>query len=52
MDAFDTAGWVTPAGGHRALKITDRGVSGLLEHFGIDWPPPTSPRPLKADCHG
>jgi DNA-binding transcriptional ArsR family regulator len=52
LDAFDTAGWVTPAGGHRALKITDRGVSGLLEHFGIDWPPPTSPRPLKADCHG
>ena len=52
LDAFDAAGWVTPAPGHRALKITGPGVSGLQEHFGITWPPPTSPRTARGDCHG
>ncbi|HEX6401555.1 MAG TPA: winged helix-turn-helix domain-containing protein [Pseudonocardiaceae bacterium] len=52
LDAFDAAGWVTPAPGHRALKITGRGMSGLREHFGITWPPPTSPRTARGHCHG
>ena len=37
-DAFATAGWVTPASGHRALRVTEVGAAGLREHLGISWP--------------
>jgi hypothetical protein len=39
-DAFDTAGWTTPAATHRGLRVTGSGVAALREHLGISWPPP------------
>ena len=44
LEAFDTAGWIMPAATHRALRVTARGVAGLQEHFGIDWPPAATSR--------
>lgn len=52
LDAFDTAGWITPAPTHRALRITERGVAGLHEYLGIAWPPPAAIRSTAGDPHG
>jgi DNA-binding transcriptional ArsR family regulator len=46
LSAFDTAGWLAPARTHRALRLTDAGVTGLQERLGIAWPPPVTARPL------
>jgi DNA-binding transcriptional ArsR family regulator len=37
---FDADGWLRSTPGHRALKVTDDGVAGLAERFGVGWPPP------------
>ncbi|WP_345414091.1 helix-turn-helix transcriptional regulator [Actinomycetospora chlora] len=37
---FDADGWLRATPGHRALKVTDDGVAGLAERFGVAWPPP------------
>lgn len=50
LTALDEAGWVTPAPTHRALKVTDRGVRGLREHFALSWPPSGPPNPEDADA--
>jgi DNA-binding transcriptional ArsR family regulator len=39
LDAFTTAGWITPAPAYRALRVTDHGVVGLREQLGVSWPP-------------
>jgi hypothetical protein len=37
---FDADGWLRSTPGHRALKVTDDGVAGLADRFGVGWPPP------------
>lgn len=37
---FDEDGWLRSVPGHRALKVTEDGVAGLADRFGVDWPPP------------
>lgn len=45
LHAFDSAGWVTPAPTHRALRVTEKGAAGLREHLSIIWPPSNPTRP-------
>ncbi|MHC1560066.1 ArsR/SmtB family transcription factor [Actinomycetospora sp. C-140] len=37
---FDEDGWLRSMPGHRAVKVTDDGVAGLADRFGVGWPPP------------
>ncbi|HZS21333.1 MAG TPA: helix-turn-helix transcriptional regulator [Pseudonocardiaceae bacterium] len=52
LDAFHSAGWITPAATHRALRVTARGVAGLHEHLGITWPPPSVSRTTAGGTDG
>lgn len=45
LHAFDSAGWITPAPTHRALRVTEKGAAGLREHLNITWPPSRPTRP-------
>jgi DNA-binding transcriptional ArsR family regulator len=45
LHAFDSAGWITPAPTHRALRVTEKGTAGLREHLNITWPPSNPTRP-------
>ncbi|MGH3570946.1 MAG: ArsR/SmtB family transcription factor [Pseudonocardiaceae bacterium] len=51
LTGFESAGWVTPAPTHRALRVSERGISGLRDHFGIAWPPAATTRTREQPCH-
>ena len=51
LTGFESAGWVTLAPTHRALRVNERGISGLRDHFGIAWPPAATTRTREQPCH-
>ena len=51
LTGFRSAGWVTLAPTHRALRVNERGISGLRDHFGIAWPPAATTRTREQPCH-